>query len=228
MEDDVVEMVMKDVDPYLEKPFGQVLRKALKETGDGFKEAFMKLIPSEKEMRQIIHETIEKQGKGLTAEQKEVLIKQMESIYLGGQSIAEVFGLSEEELEVIYSFAFNYYKHGKYREARTIFTYLTKIKPNEPRFLFGAAASAHMLKDYFAASHFYFRCISVDWHNPVPWYHLGDCYHHMDREIEAGACYNAVIQRSKNKPAFEGLKKKAEILLEKVFEKSGAVQNAGK
>jgi hypothetical protein len=98
----------------------------------------------------------------------------------------------------------------------------------EPRFFFAAGASYHMLKDYESAEQFYLYCTGLDNVNPIPFFHLADCYIHLNREFAAAVALKHVVERAKHNKIFRKIGDKAQLLLKSVLEKLDQEEQKGK
>lgn len=112
---------------------------------------------------------------------EEALVK----IYIEGQKPYEAFGMKKDELEYIYSHAYNLYNAGKYKDAIQIFHILMYLDDSDHRFLYGLAACYHMKKEYPKALVLYLGCQLVDPENPVLLWHIADCYKQIGKKYAA-------------------------------------------
>ena len=93
-----------------------------------------------------------------------------------GATVKEIKGISNEELEAVYSLAFGYYQTGKYDEALKLFKFLVLFDHLNAKFWFGLGAVQQVLKDYKSALASYGYCSFLDLHNPKPQLHAAECF----------------------------------------------------
>lgn len=149
------------------------------------------------------------------------LTKKMEK----SKSPKEVMGLTDAMVEGIYGQAYRLYNTGKFDEAIKIFRMLVMMNSTEPKYSMGLAACFHMKKNYKAAVDAYAIVQVIDPNNPVPFYHLSDCFIQMGDL--SSACYSLemAVKRAADKPEFKALKEKATLTIESL--KKEIVQNKG-
>ena len=88
----------------------------------------------------------------------------------------ELKGISNEELEAVYSLAFGYYQTGKYDEAFKLFQFLVLFDHLNAKFWFGLGAVQQVMKDYKGALTSYGYCSFLDLKNPKPQLHSAECF----------------------------------------------------
>lgn len=140
---------------------------------------------------------------------KNALIKKFEK----GQPLKEGLDISDEILDIFYGHAYNLYQAGKYRQALRIFSFLRQLNEADPRYSMALAACYHYLGEYNNAIVNYYFCKEVDFFNPVPSFHLYDCYMKLDKPKAALEALADVVARCGDEPKYQELKEKA--LLEK-------------
>lgn len=173
----------------------------------------------------IIVMQLEKLGDLCSAEDKKKLKELLAKVFMEDKPLLEAMAPPKEDLEMMYSFAVEYYKAGRYTDANNGFTYLQMQVPNDPRFSFGLAASYHKLKDYKLAIENYLTTARIDPQNPAPWAHAADCYIQMERPDLAVIMFAKAIEISGNNPAYAGLKKEA-VLIKDTLDKQMAAAPA--
>lgn len=93
-----------------------------------------------------------------------------------GATLKELKGISNAELEAVYSLAFGYYQTGKYDEAFKLFQFLVLFDHLNPKFWLGVGAVQQIRKDYKAAIQSYCYASFLDLSNPKPQLHAAECY----------------------------------------------------
>ena len=91
-------------------------------------------------------------------------------------TLKQIKGVSNAELEAVYSLAFGYYKTGKYEEAHKLFQFLVLFDHLNKKFWFGLGAVQQVMKDYQGAVASYGYCSFLDLTNPKPQLHAAECF----------------------------------------------------
>lgn len=125
----------------------------------------------------------------------------------------EAMGIPQQLLDTIYEYGYRMFQSGKYKDALDCFKLLRQLDPPVFRYHFAVAASYHYLKQYPDAAGNYLFCTFMEPRNPIPYFHLYDCYIKQDALEPALEALNNVIQRSGDRPQFAQLKERS--LLEK-------------
>lgn len=73
----------------------------------------------------------------------------------GMTTVSEVSGISHEELEAVYSLAYDYYRTGRTDEAETLFKFLTTFDHLNEKYWMGMAAVLQVKKNYKRAAEAY-------------------------------------------------------------------------
>lgn len=136
-------------------------------------------------------------------EGQETIVKQLIS---HGVAPKDVMGLNDAMVEGIYGQAYRLYNTGKYKDAIQLFRLLIMLNASEPKFLMGIAACYHMLKEYDNAVGAYTLCGVIDPDNPVPYYHVSDCYLKMEDKRSALVSLEFALRRVGEKPEFSIIK----------------------
>lgn len=121
------------------------------------------------------------------------------------------------QIEDIYRYACNLYKTGKYNDARPYFHLISMTNVQDPRYAMGIAACYHMLKNYKAAIQSYTLVSFVDPDNPIPQYHLADCFMHMNEPVGAYIALEMALTRCKKNPKkYKGLMHRVTLMLNRL------------
>ena len=83
-------------------------------------------------------------------------------------TLKQVKGVTNGELEAVYSLAFGYYRTGKYDEALKLFQFLVLFDHLNAKFWFGLGATQQAIKDYQGAVASYGYCSFLNLENPKP------------------------------------------------------------
>ena len=93
-----------------------------------------------------------------------------------GSTLKQLKGVSNSELEAVYSLAFGYYRTGKYDEASKLFQFLVLFDHLNAKFWFGLGAVQQAMKDYQGAVASYGYCSFLNPENPKPQLHAAECF----------------------------------------------------
>jgi len=126
----------------------------------------------------------------------------------------DALGMDDQMLEGIYGQAYRLYNTGKYGEAGQIFRLLIMVNSMEPKYSMGLAACFHMLKEFKNAIDTYTLCSIIDPDNPVPQYHISDCYIQMSDQVSAIVALKMAIKRAGKNPDFTTLVDRAKMTVE--------------
>ena len=134
-----------------------------------------------------------------------------------GATLKQLKGVSNEELEAVYSLAFGYYRTGKYDEAAKLFQFLVLFDHLNAKFWFGLGAVQQAMKDYQGAVSSYGYCSFLNLENPKPQLHAAECFLALGDKINA-AEYRAKAAKLRElvgEEAFAALAKEDEKFAEK-------------
>ena len=96
--------------------------------------------------------------------------------FLNGSTIKELKGIKNEELEAVYSLAFNFYRSGKYDEAGKLFDFLALFDHLNAKFWMGVGAVRQVKKNFTGAIQAYAYASFLNLHNPKPQFHAAECF----------------------------------------------------
>ena len=91
-----------------------------------------------------------------------------------GSTLKQLKGVSNSELEAVYSLAFGYYRTGKYDEASKLFQFLVLFDHLNAKFWFGLGAVQQAMKDYQGAVASYGYCSFLNLEKPQ--LHAAECF----------------------------------------------------
>ena len=109
-----------------------------------------------------------------------------------GATMKQLKGVSNEELEAVYSLAYGYYRTGKYDEALKLFQFLVLFDHLNAKFWMGLGAAQQVLKDYQNAVVSYGYCSFLKLDNPKPQLHAAECFLAMGDKRNAASSLEAL------------------------------------
>ena len=107
-------------------------------------------------------------------------------------TLKQMKGVSNEELEAVYSLAFGYYQTGKYEEAHKLFQFLVLFDHLNAKYWFGLGATQQALRDFQNAAVSYGYCSFLKLDNPKPQLHAAECFLAMGDKRNAASSLEAL------------------------------------
>ena len=114
--------------------------------------------------------------------------------FMNGSTIKELKGITNDELEAVYSLAFNYYRSGKFDEAEKLFNFLVFFDHLNQKFWMGVGAVRQVKKDFTGAVQAYGYASFLDLKNPKPQLHAAECFLAMGDKRNAASSLEALDQ----------------------------------
>lgn len=112
-----------------------------------------------------------------------------------GATLKDIKGLTEEQMEAIYTMGCNFYKTGRLDEAETIFKSLVLLNHLSQKYWIGMGA-VHQVKRNFEQAHVAYEYAALlDISNPKPIYHAAECYLALGSIQDAEATLDALEQQ---------------------------------
>ncbi len=153
-------------------------------------------------------------------------IKEAAQKFLGGATMKEVKGITNDELEAVYSLGFSYYNTGKFEDAQKLFEFLVLFDHLSSKYWFALGAVQQARKDYEKAVASYGYSSFLDLENPKPQYHAAECLLAMG---DKGNAASAIMALEHYCPANTDLgreyRAKAAELRKKIGEESFKVED---
>ena len=161
----------------------------------------------------------------LKREQKEQKEEVLRKFVMEDKSLQEALNLSDDALEYLYCRGYQFYKLGKYKEARGLFHMLYFLKAVDIRFSMGIAACYHMEKDFQNAINWYLMCAAVDGESPLPFYHMTDCFLKMNQKLSAFIALKLLALRVTNDDPKYAMIKERSLRLMDTLSKELSLEN---
>lgn len=163
------------------------------------------------EAKNRVRELIEKMGDKAPREAIPLVEEAVARILAGNAEPKEALGLTPEMLEVIYQQGYNMFQNGKYDDALVIFNVLRYIDITDSRFSFAIASCYHFKKDYLNAAANYLIFQLMDPLNPVPAFHLYDCFAKANFPATALFYIQEALVLAGRDPKYANLKEKIQL-----------------
>ncbi|MBS4164091.1 Uncharacterized protein PRO82_001407 [Candidatus Protochlamydia amoebophila] len=165
-----------------------------------------------------IREAIEKADTNLSPNMQKKTEEAIGKILGGNIPPKEALGFDENAMNQIYRHGFNEFQAGRYDEALKIFTFLRQIDVGNFDYSFAIAACHQFKQEYSEAAANYIICTYIDRLNPVPHFHLYDCFVKLNFPMSALKAIKETIALAELNPRDSELKERA-LLEYKSFKK---------
>ena len=109
-----------------------------------------------------------------------------------GSTLKQMKGVTNAELEAVYSLAFGYYQTGKYEEAHKLFQFLVLFDHLNAKYWFGLGATQQAVKDFQNAAVSYGYCSFLKLDNPKPQLHAAECFLALGDKRSAASALEAL------------------------------------
>jgi len=122
---------------------------------------------------------------------KELILNTAQSM-TNGEPLKMAKGISDEELNAVYSLAYSYYSTGRYDEALKLFKFLVMFDHMSQKFWTGLGSTHQMLKQYDDAIAAYAQAAMFDLENPRPMYYAALCHLAKGDKVHAASAVRAI------------------------------------
>lgn len=165
-------------------------------------------------MEEHLDELIEKSvPTSMPAEKRQKTIDRIKKwVYEGILPSGEELGITKEIKDNLYAFGYRLYSLGKYKDASIVFNWLSLFDTANYNYHFALASSFHMLKQYEDAIQAYIVTIGLDFNNPLPSFHMADCYIKIKNPELASYCLDLAMLQAGNNPQFKSVKERAALM----------------
>lgn len=165
------------------------------------------------EVKKLLDEVIAKQSDKIPPQALPLIKETFTKIFADHLSPKEAMGLTPEVMEVFYQQGYLFFQSGKFKEALQMFDFLRLLDVKDKRYTFAIAACYQYMKEYLNAAANYILYKTVDPFNPIPSFHLYDCF--MGAHYPETALYYLEEARilTEEDPRYAGLKNKIELEL---------------
>jgi type III secretion system low calcium response chaperone LcrH/SycD len=165
-------------------------------------------------IEQQVHDFVEKHKADIPPEAVPLLEEVLTKMEVENLPLKEALGFSPELIEELYQYGYSLFQSGKYEEALPVFNLLRFIDSDNERYTFALAVTYHHLKNYIEAAGNYMLCELLNPEDPLPFYHLADCFTKMDQPELAFNAMKLANQLAGQESKYAELKEKTELELE--------------
>lgn len=114
-----------------------------------------------------------------------------------GATLKDIEGISDEIMEGIYTYAYDFYSQGKLDEAETFFRFLCLYDFYNPDYIMGLAAVKQLQKEYVSAIDLYALAYIYANEDYLPVFYAGQCNLALNEQEKAICCFQLIIEKSK-------------------------------
>ena len=112
--------------------------------------------------------------------------------FAAGATLKEVRGITNDELEAVYSLEFSYYNTGKFDDAQKLFEFLVLFDHLNAKYWFALGAVQQARKDFQKAIASYGYSSFLDLENPKPQFHAAECFLALGDKANAASAIMAL------------------------------------
>lgn len=164
--------------------------------------------------KQVIHEAIERLPGEIPSKFVPVIEEALAKIEIEGATPQEAMEISDDVIDEIYEHGYHFFQSGKFKDALAIFNVLNQlVGGSDPRYVFAIAATHHHMKNYHEAAGYYMLYEALHPTDPLPYYHLYDCFRKIDNQELAANALKSALKLAEQDPKFGDLKTKIEMEL---------------
>lgn len=114
---------------------------------------------------------------------------------LDGHPLKDLRGVSNDQMESIYSFAYEFYEQGKLDEAERLFHFLCIYDLYDTRYWLGLAAIYQLKENYQKAIDIYAVAFTQGKKDYRPMFYTGQCHLALGKAGKAKLCFEYVLAR---------------------------------
>lgn len=120
--------------------------------------------------------------------------------------------LSPDSLSLLYVMGYEFYRNGKYEDAKCFFRFLSLVNSFERKYWMGLGACYQMLKSYPEAIECYSAAALQDPMDPYVHQYAADCYFHLNNIDKAKEALESALITANEDDAYESLIPKLQLI----------------
>lgn len=163
------------------------------------------------ELKAEIKAELDKQKSNLTSNQLPIFEEALNKAVLEGASLKDALKIPQSIIDGYYETGYLYFNSGKFDKALPIFQYLHTLDSTDTRYLLAIAVTLHQMKKYEEAAGTYILYEILDPTNPMPYYHLYDCFSNMNQPVLAVNALKSASRVAGDNPKYTQLKNKIDV-----------------
>lgn len=131
---------------------------------------------------------------------------------LAGEVIPlETLNVRPEMLEYLYGHAYRMFTAGQYKNAAVLFSFLIVLNSANFKHHMALGACFHRMGQHVEAMNQYMAAFFLNPDNPLPFYHISDCYIKLKKLDYAAFSLGMAIALAGNDPQYLKIKERAEL-----------------
>lgn len=127
--------------------------------------------------------------------------------------VKEELDITDDQMEAMYSVAYNLFQNKKYEDAARCFSMLSMLNPLEYKYMFGIGSCLQMNENYEAATLYYTIASGLDESQPAPFLHTAECMLATNEKEAARDSLEITLMRAADVPQFAPIKQRAEVMM---------------
>jgi len=131
-----------------------------------------------------------------------------------GETLKSIKGLSDPEMEAIYSVAYHMFQHGQFEKAESVFRFLCFFDHLEHKYWLGLGACRKAGKDFTGAIDAFGLAGLLDVNDPRPAMESAECHLQLGNRPQAISALNAALTFGADRPEFTALRERAQMVLQ--------------
>lgn len=151
----------------------------------------------------------------------------MHDFITNGKTIKDIKGLSWDDMEAIYTVAYNTYNSGDYEKAHKVFQFLCYFDHLEKKYWLGLGACRQLLKQYQEAVEAFTFAGMLDADDPRPPMQAAECHIALGNTDAAISGLYAAQEWSGDRPEYQQLKQRASAMSELLQESANKQEKRG-
>ncbi|OZG72687.1 CesD/SycD/LcrH family type III secretion system chaperone [Hahella sp. CCB-MM4] len=149
----------------------------------------------------------------------------VESVVNGHSTLGDIKGISDRELEAVYTVAYNLYRQNRNGESEKLFRFLCLYSHLDKRFWMGLGACLQQQQKYEEAVQAYSYMAVLDVENPHPPLHAAYCYLALHDLEKAESGIEAALHWSGEQEKYAQVRVKAEYLQSVLTQKKEGIND---
>jgi type III secretion system low calcium response chaperone LcrH/SycD len=138
-----------------------------------------------------------------------------------GATFKQLKGFSEDEMEAVYTVAYNLFQNGKLDDAEKVFRFLCFFDHLSQKYWLGLGACRKALKNFAGAIDCFGLAGMLDLKDPRPALQAAECHIQLGKRDEAISALNAVVGYASENVKYAALVDRAKMML-KVLDQAPA------
>ena len=130
-----------------------------------------------------------------TEQEEDRIAEQVMQAVLDGASLKDLHGVSTEQMDSLYAFAYEFYEQGRLDDAEKFFHFLCIYDFYNAQYWMGLAAVHQLKQNYQKAVDLYAVAFAQGKHDYRPMLYTGQCQLALGKAGKAKVCFEYVIER---------------------------------